>query len=575
VTLLISSMKRGERFFTIIRIHALVNANILNISSSLCIRGFFKAHRDFNSTTSNMIEEFSLIVCVTPEEEAKCVEGGETAIITFGGVGSKPVEKVYDTKTPGCALLFRKDLNHEGKPLIKGVKHIITANIFAVKKDQSEQVLYVTFPQEGVVARDDQVRTTRSKSRALVEKKDKAAANAAIMQVANDSKSYALPVSLLTGMLESHVRFSNSQAEAEGKEPPQVVPFVCKDFTFEQFGVVARILNRCYVDEASITKSKTCLDYFGPFNVSNVLVDLALEPSSEPPPVKRPKQEVEPKAAADDFDSDIIVCENESRMKAVLNTARAFNQPFVPFKILFIEGMLHSFDGDGDGQIIPFDIPMTAAAAFIGDHNNVFALWSLDQYFVGEDDVFTLKKAHECSRFFECAPEDHKDHLLNLPLGSKVELFEPPPGANISDCDIQFKVTRTANGSEAKEQTIDSEEFMRGGMGLGLNVRVSDLELKSGLLKYMFNKQFRWDTKPLDLRAGLTEESSVVHPVNDLFHLDGKGKACFTREQAKLASDYIASIDLERRVKASLNKKRFELPQVSEKVSMVYCNDDR
>ncbi|KAL3784152.1 hypothetical protein ACHAWO_006366 [Cyclotella atomus] len=537
--------------------------------------GCFKAHRDFNSTTSNMIEEFSLIVCVTPEEEAKGVEGGETSIVTFGGVGAKPVEKVYDTKTPGCALLFRKDLNHEGKPLIKGVKHIITANIFAVKKDQSEQVLYVTFPQEGVTS-EGKVRT-RSKTRALDSKKIKAAADAAIMHVANDSKSYALPVSILTGMLESHVRFSNSRAESEGKEPPQVVPFVCNDFTFEQFGVVARILNRCYVDEASITKGKPCLDYFGPFNVENLLIDLALEPSSDQPPVKRPKQEVESdEDVAGGFDSDIIVCENESRMKAVLSTARAFNQPYVPFKILFIEGMLHSFDGDGMAEIIPFDIPMTAAAAFVGDHNNVFGIWSLDQYFVDEDNVFTLKKAHEYSPFFECAPQDHSDRLLKLPLGSKVELFDPPPGANYSSWEMPFKVTRTTHDGEAKVQTVEtSEDFLRGGMGLGLNVRASDPELKSGLLKYMFNKYDRSDVKPLDLRAGLTKESSVVHPVNNLFHLDGKGKACFTREQAKLASDYIASINLEQRVKASLNKKQFELPQVSEKVSMVYCNDDR
>ena len=64
---------------------------------TLLLRGFFKRHRDFNSTTSNMIEEFSLIICVTPDDEAaKGVEGGETAIVTFGGVDAKPTEKVFE-----------------------------------------------------------------------------------------------------------------------------------------------------------------------------------------------------------------------------------------------------------------------------------------------------------------------------------------------------------------------------------------------------------------------------------------------------------------------------------------------
>ena len=40
--------------------------------------------------------------------------------------------------------------------------------------------------------------------------------------------------------------------------------------------------------------------------------------------------------------------------------------------------MLQYFDGDGDGVGDAFDVPMTAAAAFVGGHNNVFALWCLD-----------------------------------------------------------------------------------------------------------------------------------------------------------------------------------------------------
>ena len=506
---------------------------------------------------------YSLIVCVTPEEEAaKGVEGGETSIISYGGLNSNPVEKIFDTKTPGCALLFRKDLNHEGKEIIKGVKHIITANIFAVKKTLSEQVLYVTFPEEDGVGKGGDAAAAAAAA---------AASKTAIQRVANASKSYVLPASRLKGMLEAHVRFTNTQAEAEGKDIPQVVTFLCTDFTFEQFGVVSRIFNRCYVDEGSISRAKDCLDYFGPFDVQNLLVDLALEDSvgDEEPLEKKQKGERsgdadkdmsedanDDNSAAAAVETDIIVCENEARMNAVLDIARQFNEPYVPFKILFVEGMLQYFDGDGGGCEAPFDVPMTAAAAFVGDYNNVLALWCLDQSYHKK---FTLRDAHYRSNFFHGAPWDHSERLLNLDLGEKAELFRPPPGASYSSWDMPFY------GGE-----MDSEEFLSMGLGLGLNFRVDDNELKSGLLKYMFNKYGRGDIEPLDLRAGLSKESDVVQRVNSLFHLDGNGKACFTREQAKLASDHIASIGLEEKVKASLNKKQFELPQVSEKVSMVY-----
>jgi predicted 2-oxoglutarate/Fe(II)-dependent dioxygenase YbiX len=109
--------------------------------------GFFKRHRDYLSTTSNLIEEYTLLLCVTPQgaddDDAVKNKGGETIIHTYGGATA------YDTTTTGSGILFRKDLLHEGNELISGEKHIITANIWAMRKEQSKQVLLVTFPQEG------------------------------------------------------------------------------------------------------------------------------------------------------------------------------------------------------------------------------------------------------------------------------------------------------------------------------------------------------------------------------------------------------------------------------------------
>jgi hypothetical protein len=62
-------------------------------------------------TTSNLAEEFTLVLCVTPEssdENSATTVGGDTTIYTFGGA------KTYDTTTTGRGILFRKDLEHEG-----------------------------------------------------------------------------------------------------------------------------------------------------------------------------------------------------------------------------------------------------------------------------------------------------------------------------------------------------------------------------------------------------------------------------------------------------------------------------
>ena len=106
--------------------------------------GFFKRHRDYLSTTSNLIEEFTLLLCVTPANETKSDVGGDTNIHLFGGA------KTFDTTTTGNGILFRKDLEHEGMELLSGEKHIITANIWATRREQSTQVLLVTFPTRAV-----------------------------------------------------------------------------------------------------------------------------------------------------------------------------------------------------------------------------------------------------------------------------------------------------------------------------------------------------------------------------------------------------------------------------------------
>lgn len=119
------------------------------------------------------------------------------------------------------------------------MKHIIiTVNIFAIKKTQSEQVLYVTFTKHG------------EESSGCNEKK---AASEAIKEAANASKSYVIPVNRLRGMLAMHVNWTNNQAERDGVDHARVVFYHCTDFSYKEFGVVARVLNRCYIGQDGLS----------------------------------------------------------------------------------------------------------------------------------------------------------------------------------------------------------------------------------------------------------------------------------------------------------------------------------
>ena len=76
-------------------------------------------------------------------------EGGQTVVVLGDGTRFKSSA----TTTPGEALLFRKDMRHEGVRIKSGRKEILTFNLLALKKGTSSfnkplPLFHVTFPLE-------------------------------------------------------------------------------------------------------------------------------------------------------------------------------------------------------------------------------------------------------------------------------------------------------------------------------------------------------------------------------------------------------------------------------------------
>jgi hypothetical protein len=77
---------------------------------------------------------------------------------------------------------------------------------------------------------------------------------------------------------------------------------------------------------------------------------------------------------------DVIVCEKESRTRAVCEVARLFQENYVPFKMLLVESILQSFAC----RVGYSSIPITPMALVVGDYNNIFALRKVHgQYKIG------------------------------------------------------------------------------------------------------------------------------------------------------------------------------------------------
>jgi len=206
-------------------------------------RRLFLNHRDYYiSVTSNWWQTFvDSILCAAPGGRLyrEPATGGETLIFS------------YPSET--------------GVADVGGEKHILTANLWATRKQASNLVLFVTFPP---------AQANQQQDRHDEDDKDDGddTAQAAMMSLQHSARqdtSYALPVDSLKGTtLEAYVRFVNNE-QNDQELPTVVTTYHFTDFSFEALWTVAKILKRSYVHvhEEEIGRHAECIEFFGPFFV--------------------------------------------------------------------------------------------------------------------------------------------------------------------------------------------------------------------------------------------------------------------------------------------------------------------
>ena len=234
-------------------------------------------------------------------------------------------------------------------------------NLWAMRK-RSGQVLHVTFGAQ------------------------QAGGVSALHQAADDLSSYALAADVLTGtMLEKHVEWANNNV-AEGKEKPSVVHHECTMFDYNAFGVLFRILNRMYVTIEEVRDSKDLIDYYlpvvrlpdtpvGPCRRREgrlLYIDGQRAKEVAHRRVGRGEEGVRRSGRGDE--DAVIVCESDERTTIVAERAKQLGLPYVPFRFIFVEGVLQT---RLEADMSLHKLPVLPAFLSLGDYDNIFLCRSL------------------------------------------------------------------------------------------------------------------------------------------------------------------------------------------------------
>ena len=284
--------------------------------------GYFKSHEDYLSLTSNFVEEYSLIICIT-REGCQC-QGGETLLHLnkyFTHVSKASI-------TPGGCLLFRKDINHEGLVVKSGEKEILTFNVWGVNNDV-DGILMVRFEN------DDR--------KYLISINDIIAINA------TDQKN------LLQIYLESQfakVTMGNKILVYDAK---------C---SYTEFSVIYKITSGMVLSYDELSEYSHIIDYYL-FPINQLLVK-TIDSSLN-------QNKYMSKHLISE-NGDLILTGNQLTYIQFVETIKEKKLPYVPFKILFGEGLLTY--GGGMSGTKPTKLPMSPLCLTFSEANNIMLLYN-------------------------------------------------------------------------------------------------------------------------------------------------------------------------------------------------------
>jgi len=283
---------------------------------------FFKPHEDYLSLTSNLIQEYTMIMCV----DANC-QGGET-VLHFNQHFKHASQASI---TPLHILIFRKDIKHEGALIEKGYKEIMSLNLWAVDNKSDRVVVIDGF-------KDSQ-----------------------------PNQKYIIPMEKITNsklpenMLKSFISF---RERSNGKNEP-VLSYQEKNYTYEQFYPVYAIYMEYSLNRIKLEEYQEIIGYYG-FDWKNVMVKgLKLE-------YDLPAQHQDQESMKDE---NLILMGDQSKYLEFLHRTKELLLDYIPFKMILIEGSFHY--GGGLSGNPSQHVVMTPVYLSVSETDNLYYLETL------------------------------------------------------------------------------------------------------------------------------------------------------------------------------------------------------
>lgn len=345
--------------------------------------GYFKAHEDYLSLTSNFIEEFTLLMCV----DANCT-GGET-ILHFNQFFKYPSRSSI---TPGSVLLFRKDILHEGAILESGYKEIMMLNLWAIPKEsKAVSIIFDPLPDTSQTNPHDANQDTGKSQPIKINRK---------------SPNYVLSENTILNfpdnMLSAFVRFSRQQ----GNTSPLLI-YRETQWSYDQFKIVADIYNRKAISYKEISSAKDILEYHG-FDFNSLLIKSFADDPSMSKPVCHTQS----------LSDDLILHGDVNAYREMLHIIKDNLLHYVPFKMILAEGSM-TFGG-GASENPPVILKMEPIWLSVSDKDNVVAFSNLiglgfKSIVCNGGDLFPPLQT--------ILPEGMAEKFQAIPAGSKVDFF--------------------------------------------------------------------------------------------------------------------------------------------------------
>jgi hypothetical protein len=497
---------------------------------------FFKEHSDFLSLNSNIIEEFTFIICVLPTSYEEKVIGGETKV----KLNADSVTLSKATTTPGGALLFRKDLFHEGLPLESGQKEILMVNVWGVRRS-TDEYLVVTFPK-------DQFHGSQGLSQAARETEE-GESNKTIFEREMNSKFYVIPIinfkdfpeCFFSGFIEFYKR-NNPVASS------RLVTYTCNVCNYEQFRVVFEVLTRQRLSGSVMSEVELeLLDFFSiPRKAGLLEVAKKLGEAEAAPSTLSEKRTVV-------IEKDFVIFDSDERTKVFSDMANKLKVPYAPFSIVYCEGETKT---RGDIGWEDAKMKMIPVLFTVGDYGNIFGVRHIP---LASDEDLTAKF------------EDH------MPL-SDAKIPEVVNICRICDEDGDETLAENAKANEPYVIALNYFSEYSNVCGLGLRLANNKLPLGKFLRKVCGTcgghpGQYLEDID-LEYLPGRTDR---FQPLSKYCHRDSKNQICFDEQEAKETFTHLAKVNFVERIRAHLVDQNIHLhfPQTQNNSSIFYCNEVR